>query len=241
MKILVLDNTREAASFGSKNIVQWALKTAPQGSEVMVRRPPDQDLPPQDIAVDAIVVSGSITSCMESEEKWIQPLDQFLIQHIEKGTPMLGICYGHQALARCLFRLGGQPSQLRKAAKAELGWQKIRVTTASPLFDGLKDSFITYESHYEEIGTYPPGTQGLADSEFCETQAFQVTGKPIFGIQFHPEYTVEEAEQSLANKIKKGERKDWILNPGKGPKLYDENVGKAIFGNFFRLAGERKT
>jgi GMP synthase-like glutamine amidotransferase len=63
--------------------------------------------------------------------------------------------------------------------------------------------------------------------------------QPVFGIQFHPEYTVTEGEESLANKIKKGVASEWIFNPGKGEKLYNENVGKVIFGNFFGIAGSR--
>ena len=152
---------------------------------------------------------------------------------------MLGICYGHQAIARCLYTQAAQAPTLRKAQNPELGWQTMQITAGNPLFEGLKESFVTYESHYEEVGELPPGSVGFAKSDRCDTQAFQIEGKPIFGVQFHPEYTVAEAERSLANKQKKGERKDWILNPGKGPKLYDENVGKAIFGNFFRIASQR--
>ena len=58
----------------------------------------------------------------------------------------------------------------------------------------------------------------------------------IFGVQFHPEYSIEEAEASLAKKLKKGERRDWILNPGLGSKLYDKTVGTTLFGNFFKTA-----
>ncbi|MBS1959079.1 MAG: type 1 glutamine amidotransferase [Bdellovibrionales bacterium] len=239
LKILILDNTREASCFGSKNIVHWTLKMAPQGSEVLVRRPPDEDIPPQDIRVDAIILSGSITSCMEANESWIQPLDQFITRHLTLGTPMLGICYGHQAIARCLFQMAGKAAPLRRADHPELGWQKIQITQSNPLFEGLANNFVTYESHYEEVGETPPGAEVFAKTEFCDTQAFQVHGKSIFGIQFHPEYSIDEAEESLANKLKKGERKDWILNLGKGSKLYDENVGKAIFGNFFRIASQR--
>ncbi len=237
MKILVLDNTREEKSFGSRNLVQWALKTAPIGSEILVRRAPDQDLP-ADLEFDAMVLSGSITSCLESSEAWIKPYDEFVTQHIEKGTPMLGVCYGHQTIARCLFRLDGKEPQLGKAKDAELGWQQISKVADSKIFEGLPEKFLTYESHYEEVTELPPGAKRLAETDRCSIQAFEVNQKPIYGVQFHPEYSVEEAEFSLANKLKKGERKDWILNAGKGPKLYDENVGNTIFGNFFKIADE---
>ncbi len=236
LKILILDNNREEQSFGSKNLVNWSIKTAPTGSVVLVRRSPDQDLPPHDLDVDAVVISGSITSCMEFNEPWVKPYDQFVTEHIKKGTPILGVCYGHQTIARCLSRMHGEEPKLRTAVDAELGWQEVRITEESQLFEGLNNNFITYESHYEEVYEIPPGVKKLAETDRCNLQAFQIENKPIFGVQFHPEYTVEEAEKSLASKIKKGVRSDWILNAGKGEKLYDENVGKVIFGNFFRIA-----
>lgn len=239
LKILILDNNREADSFGSSNLVHWALKTSPQGSEVLVRRGPEQDLP-RDLAFDALVISGSITSCLETEEPWIKPHDEFITAQIKKGLPILGVCYGHQTIARCLFRMSGMDVRLAKAENAELGWQAVKRIDSSAIFEGLPETFVTYESHYELVTELPPGTKRLAETERCAIQAFEVIGKPIYGIQFHPEYSIQEAEESLASKIKKGVRKDWILNPGKGSKLYDENVGNLIFGNFFKIAGSAR-
>ena len=190
--------------------------------------------------MDAIILSGSVTSCVELSESWIKPYDDFIAAHITKGTPMLGVCYGHQAIARYLFRQAKGELKLGKAADAEYGWQEIRKVGDHPFLESLPQKFNTYESHYEEVSELPPGAVLLASSERCLVQAFQVEHKPIFGIQFHPEYSIDEAEASLAQKLKKGVRKDWILNPGKGSALYDENVGKVIFGNFFRIAAERR-
>jgi GMP synthase-like glutamine amidotransferase len=240
MKILIIDNNRMASSFGSLNLVGWCLKTAPLGSEILVRRAPDQDLPPVDEPFDALVISGSMTSCLEETEAWIKPYDSFVSKHIEVGTPILGICYGHQTLARCLFRMKGEVPKMRVSPQAEFGWQTIKITEKTAIFEGLKDQFNTYESHFEEVFGLPPGTKKFAESDHCEIQGFEVVGKPVFGIQFHPEYSIQQGEESIANKIKKGVPSEWILNPGKGSQLYDENVGKVIFGNFFRIANSRK-
>lgn len=237
LRILIIDNTREPRSFGSKNLVHWVLKMAPQGSEVLVRRAPDQDLP-RNLKFDALVISGSMTSCLETKEAWVAPLDVFVTEQITNKRPVLGVCYGHQVIARCLFKMNGMEPRLGKSKDAELGWQTIRVTKENPLFQGLPSTFVTYESHYEEVSEIPPGTTVFADSSRCEIQAFALENAPIFGIQFHPEHTIEEAETSMKNKLAKGERKDWILNPGLGPKLYNDKVGESIFGNFFKIAGE---
>ncbi len=240
MKILIIDNNRMPSSFGSRNLVEWTLKTAPVGSEVLVRRAPDLDLPAPDKKIDAMVISGSMTSCLDESEDWTKPYDAYVSSHIDRGTAILGICYGHQTLARCLFRMQGEEPKMRISPQAEFGWQTIKTIMKTPLFEGLPEAFVTYESHFEEIHALPSGTRKFAESNHCEIQGFEVIGKPIFGIQFHPEYSVQQGEESLENKIKKGVPSEWILNPGKGNQLYDENVGKAIFGNFFRIANSRK-
>jgi GMP synthase (glutamine-hydrolysing) len=242
MKILVVDNNREPGCYGSANIVKLILKVTPPGTEVWVRRGPDRDLGFFRTTFQAMVISGSITSCLEKNEHWIDPYDQFLTDHIHKSTPMLGICYGHQSIARCLFKMHQQEVKLRIAKDAELGWatiQKKATDQQSPLLRGLPENFISYQSHYEEVEQQPPGTELLASSDRCQIQAYQVKDKPIFGIQFHPEYDIEEAESSLREKIKKGVRRDWILNPGQGPKLYNESIGKTIFGNFIDIVRQR--
>ena len=62
---------------------------------------------------------------MEYNEPWIRPYDEYVMEHIKIGTPMLGVCYGHQTLARCLFKIHGQEIKLRKAVDAELGWAEV--------------------------------------------------------------------------------------------------------------------
>jgi GMP synthase-like glutamine amidotransferase len=235
LKILIIDTTRELGSIGSKNIVHWAVKMAPEGSEVLVRRAPEMDLP-KDLNPDAVILSGSVTSCMETGEDWIAPYDDYVSHLIYSKTPLLGICYGHQAIARCLSKAAGLPASLRKAHDAEFGWTEIKIVADSRLLRGLEKNFVTFESHYEEVAEVPPGAFKFAETARCGVQGYEVQGKPVFGIQFHPEYSIDEGEASLASKLKRGVRKDWILNPGKGSKLYNENVGKVIFGNFFEIA-----
>ncbi len=241
LKILILDNTRDQIIWGARNLVHWALKTSPEGSEVIVRRSPHGDLPSFDFKPDAIVLSGSSTSCMEKAEPWIASYDQLVTHHIQAGTPILGVCYGHQTVSRCLFKLKGQEPKLRTAPSGEHGWADIQIIDDSILFEGLHKKFVSFQSHFEEVYEAPPGVRVFAESERCKIQAFQVVDRPIFGIQFHPEYTIEEGERNLVRKKEMGVRPDTILNPLQGSRLYDENVGKVIFGNFFKLASSRRT
>jgi GMP synthase (glutamine-hydrolysing) len=231
LRILILDNNREENSFGGRDLVRWSLKTAPIGTEVMVRRSPERDFP-VDLHYDALLLSGSLTSCLEIDEPWVKPYDDYVTAQIHMGKPILGICYGHQTIARCLFRMNKIEPKLGCGKDAEFGWQKIKINGPSEIFAGLPNEFYTYESHYEEVSELPPGTKSLAESDRCKIQAFEIVGKPIYAVQFHPEYSMGDAEQSMAKKIKKGVRKDWI---------YNENVGNSIFGNFFKIASQYRS
>lgn len=237
MRILVLDNKREPRSWGSSNIVHWLVQVCPKGTEIIVNRPPDSDLPPLTQAWSAIVISGSGTSCLDESESWIPKYDQFVAEHLERKTPILGICYGHQTLARILARKHQQLVRLRKSPKPEFGWVEVQLDAASRLTQGLPPAFFTYESHFEEVYELPPGTQKIAHTDRCAIQGFEVNGHPAFGLQFHPEYLLEEAEMFIAEKLKsKTVPKDAIFNPGRGKKLYQEAVATTIFKNFVDLA-----
>ena len=238
LKILILDNTREASSFGSPNLYALAARTAPKGSEIWVRRAPDQDLD-RNLEIDAILISGSITSCLPPYEAWISEFDDYVIHHIRKKTPILGVCFGHQTLARCLFQMKGLEASLGKSKDAEIGWQTMTVVSESRLFAGLNREFVSYQSHYEEVSALPPGARLTAESERCRIQAFEMEEAPVFGIQFHPEHGPDYAEETMKRKLAKGERKDWVLHPGKSHQLYSETVGNTIFGNFFKIAQSR--
>jgi len=99
----------------------------------------------------------------------------------ESHLPVLGICYGMQAITH---QLGGQ---VTPGAKQEYGHAILHLSDAdSPLFDGLEDSSPVWMSHGDKIEEMPPGFTALA---YTENSPVAVMGNEegIFGIQFHPE------------------------------------------------------
>jgi GMP synthase (glutamine-hydrolysing) len=99
----------------------------------------------------------------------------------ESHLPVLGICYGMQAITH---QLGGR---VAPGAKQEYGHAVLHVSDPdSPLFTGLSESIPVWMSHGDRIEEMPPGFSAIA---YTENSPVAVMGNKdgIFGLQFHPE------------------------------------------------------
>ena len=99
----------------------------------------------------------------------------------DSGLPVLGICYGMQAM---VHQLGGK---VAPGTKREYGHAVIERTAAEePLFDSLPSSIPVWMSHGDRIVEPPPGFSSLAHTENSPIAAIG-NGRGMLGIQFHPE------------------------------------------------------
>ena len=106
---------------------------------------------------------------------------------LEKATfPVLGICAGHQFMARFF---GGEAQQSKVP---EFGKVELTLTKENVLFAGVPKTSIVWESHNDEVTKTPSMFTVLGHSENCGIQAMAHNEKPFFGLQFHPE--VEHTE-----------------------------------------------
>lgn len=227
MRVLIIDNNIDQDAWGSSDLCRFARLAS--GASVFVRRAPQGDLPKSPTGFDRVIVSGSKTSALE-DAPWINQLFEFIKKTIAHQIPFLGVCYGHQALVRAL----GSKEHLRKADSAEFGWTQIQVQEQSPLMKGLPNQFFSFSAHFEEVHLLPRGMKRLASSEACQIQACQLENRPVYGIQFHPEKSIQEADKILLERKKKKIPKI-LLHPNESQKLYDPKIGDILFKNFFEV------
>ena len=99
----------------------------------------------------------------------------------ESHLPILGICYGMQALT---CQLGGKviPGTKREYGHAVLHQSAVK----SPIFDGLPQSMTVWMSHGDEITEMPQGFSALGYTENSPIAAMG-NERGIIGLQFHPE------------------------------------------------------
>ena len=122
----------------------------------------------------AIVPLGAAHSVHASPDPWIAPQIAFLRAAHEAGVPVLGLCFGAQALAAAL---GGE---VRAAAAPEIGWLELEPLDGGAIGPG------PWFAWHEDTFTLPPGAVELARSA-AYSHGFRV-GASV-GLQFHPEVT----------------------------------------------------
>ena len=107
------------------------------------------------------------------------------------GVPVLGICYGMQAMAA---QLGGK---VESSSHREFGAAQVRPTAPSRLLDGLEDNrdaegrrvLDVWMSHGDHVVQVPPGFKIIGSSDNAPLAAMADETRRFYGLQFHPEVT----------------------------------------------------
>ena len=106
---------------------------------------------------------------------------------LEMDLPILGICVGHQFMAR---HYGGDCAE---AVNPEFGAMEISlVNGGGVIFENTPERQIVWESHNDEVTVVPDGFVITAGSDSCRVQGMEDVSRQRFGLQFHPEVNDSE-------------------------------------------------
>ncbi len=107
------------------------------------------------------------------------------------GIPVLGICYGMQAIAKQM------EGEVEESDHKEFGYAQVNVGNDSELLSGLSDQTNTdakavldvWMSHGDRVAKLPSGFKIIASTDSAPIAAIENKDKKLFGLQFHPEVT----------------------------------------------------
>jgi GMP synthase (glutamine-hydrolysing) len=168
-KVLVVDYGAQYAQLIARRIRECRVlsEIVPHdlsSSEIAARRPA------------GIVLSGGPRSVYEPGAPSV---DRRLF---DLGVPVLGICYGQQAMAKAL---GGE---VARTGVAEFGRAQLDVTApGSVLFFELPADQTVWMSHNDAVVRPPDGFRATATTAASPVAAFESPERGLYGVQFHPE------------------------------------------------------
>ena len=157
-----------------------------------------------------VILSGSHASVYEDST------DKAPTSVFELGVPVLGICYGMQAMAH---QLGGK---VEGGHKREFGFADVRARGHTALLEGIAD-FTTPEgqgmlnvwmSHGDKVTEMPPGFKLMASTDSCPVAGMADEARRFYALQFHPEVTHTKQGAAILQRFVLqicGTRPDWVM------------------------------
>ncbi|BCS88619.1 glutamine amidotransferase [Pseudodesulfovibrio sediminis] len=163
----------------------------------------DEPLPSPDDILGAVITGSH--EMVTDDTPWIHTTAAWVRETLTAGTPMLGICFGHQLMADAL---GGKAGYHPKGL--EIGTVPVTLTedgAADPLLGGLAPGFSAHVTHSQTALKLPHEAVLLATSAHDAHQSFRV-GPHAWGVQFHPEFDaaalLDEVDQLSETITEKG-------------------------------------
>ncbi len=139
----------------------------------------------KDFAPRGIILSGGPESVTAGESPRVPPVV------FDLGVPVLGICYGMQAMAE---HFGGK---VESSPVHEFGYARVKIEQASSLLADISDHvgsdgelmLDVWMSHGDKVVKLPADFELMASTPSCPIAGMSCEAKQLYGVQFHPEVT----------------------------------------------------
>ncbi len=192
------------------------------GHDIQILDPRREPALPELPACAGAIMTGS-HAMVTDDTPWMRRTADWLARLVEAERPFLGICFGHQMLARAF---GGRVDY--HPGGREIGTVEIERAPAAaddPLFQCLPARFRAHAAHAQSVRELPAGAVHLAGNDFEPHHAFRL-GPAAWGVQFHPEF----GRAHMAAYI------DRLAPAGTRPNLADTPEAAALLARFADLA-----
>lgn len=143
----------------------------------------EQAVPKDMDGAQGLVVLGSPASPLE-DAPWVSRTMDLIRRAHEAEMPVIGICMGHQLIARAL---GGT---VEKLPAISLGFEPVELTVAGQtetMLAGMPWRVMQFQSHEHHVAKAPPGATVLAKSATTPVESFKA-GIRTYGFQWHFEF-----------------------------------------------------
>jgi GMP synthase (glutamine-hydrolysing) len=130
---------------------------------------------PELAAARGIIISGGPASVVEPTSPSVDPRIYAL------GVPILGICYGHQLMARDLH------GRVEPGVTKEYGHSSLHAGDCLLFRSVPKRELRVWMSHGDTVVDIPSGFTIVGETDDCKVAAMEDRGRRFFGLQFHPE------------------------------------------------------
>ncbi len=238
MRPILLVRNDPVETFG---VAPRALEEAGAPASVWDAVDPDAPRPAVD-AVSGIVVFGSTSNVEHADERpFIKEVADVAREAVDRGVPVLGVCFGAQLLAWAL------DADVRKAPVREIGFEPLHPTEAAAedrLLSHYSDGDMVFQWHMDTFDL-PPGAELLGTGDGVLHQAYRV-GDAAWALQFHLEIDGAEVEMWLDEFSRYGDlERDWgkstdrVRDEAHRYLRAHEVKGAEVFRRFAEVARER--
>ena len=128
-------------------------------------------------AAKGIILSGGPASVFVGDVPAFNP------EILSISQPILGLCYGHQLIAKYF---GGR---VANTGQGEFGKASLHQLNFSPLWKHVADKSQVWMSHQDSVTELPQGFKVIGETISGSLAALQHQERPLFSLQFHPEVT----------------------------------------------------